>query len=538
MNKLLCAFINENTPKVNPDVMNGLASVYLPLVESYLDSVMRSVSKGFPLGLEYVGYQRCTPAEEYVEITKDKSGKRVFNLARSDVYMVKYIFKYQGIELPPRYVYLPYSEEAGIIYLGGSRFHIKPVLSDKVISPGLDIVFVRLLRDKVTFRRCYHKLIINGVTHFSHVVWSGIYRKAKDPKKTPITTKAETCLVHYLLAKYGFTEMCKKMLGFVPLVGGDEITELTHPKSHWVICQSLRMKPKTSKDSIYISSNIKIAIPKEKWSALAESIVAGTFYVIDHFPTRVKPEYMNNTTLWSVLLGNIIFSGVYSEGKLYADIQEHFNSLNDYVDAIITKKLAESGYVINSFYELLELVIDKFQLWVLQPGSSSTSVYGKTMEVLYYVVYDITSGIFRANFRLNKMATRKQLTEKEIREVFNKQFTTGAIFSLNSGKIAVEAVSYSGDHKFPKITSVVSEQENASGNSPGQSKRVTVGEDKRLHVSMIEAGSLLGMPKTNPTPNVRINPYINLDLGNGTIVPNPKLKELLNKVSEQLKIVG
>jgi hypothetical protein len=65
-----------------------------------------------------------------------------------------------------------------------------------------------------------------------------------------------------------------------------------------------------------------------------------------------------------------------------------------------------------------------------------------------------------------------------------------------------------------------------------------VGEDKRLHVSMIEAGSLLGMPKTNPTPNVRINPYINLDLGNGTIVPNPKLKELLNKVSKQLKIVG
>lgn len=518
--------------------MNGLASVYLPYVETYLDSVMKSASKGFPDGLEYVGYQKCTPAEEYTETTKDRNNKRVYNLARSDVYMVKYIFKYRGIELPPRYVSLPYSEEAGIIYLGGSRFHIKPVLSDKVISPGLDIVFVRLLRDKVTFRRCRHNIIIDGKHHLSPVIWSNIYRKAKDPKKTPITTKAETCLIHYLLARYGFTEMCQRMLGFVPIVGADEITEETYPSDKWIICQSMRMKPKTSKDLVYISSDIKIAIPREKWSFLVESVVAGVYYVIDHFPARIRPNYMNNTTLWSVLLGNIIFSGVYSEGKLFEDIKEHFNSLNDYVDVIVTKKLAEGGYVINTFYELLELIVDKFNIWVLQPGTSSTSVYGKTMEILYYVVYDITSGIFRANFRLNKMATRKVLSEKEIKEIFNKQFTPGAIFQLNSGKISVEAVSYSGDHKFPKITSVVSEQENVSGNNPGQKQRVTVGEDKRLHHSMIEAGSLLGMPKTNPTPNVRINPYISLNLGNGTIEANPALKDLLESVGEKLKIAG
>jgi len=84
--------IDQYAPRVNREVMEGLACTYMKYVENYIDSVFRSASKSFPGCLSYQGYERCTPEEEYREVSKARNSKRTFDIAKSDVYLVKYFF--------------------------------------------------------------------------------------------------------------------------------------------------------------------------------------------------------------------------------------------------------------------------------------------------------------------------------------------------------------------------------------------------------------------------------------------------------------
>lgn len=536
MNELFSRLTDLHTPKANPLVMKGLACHYMQFADQYVDSVFKSASKSFPQGLEYLGYERCTPYEEFIQITRVINNKRLYDLAKSDLYMNKYKFAFNGKPLPDRFIYLPFVAEGGLFHLGGPLYHITPVLSDKVISPGTDSIFVRLLRDKIIFKRCYHSFIVNNIRETSHVIWSQIYRRPKDNnKKIPATTKANTTIAHYLFSKYGFTKTFEKYCGFVPVVGEEEINATTYPDSHWVICESSQIKPKTYIGDFYQSTRIRLAIPKDKWNNIVKGLVLGFYYVVDHFPSRFFVNSLDNTTMWMILLGHIVFSGLYGENKLYTSIEEHFTSLDDYVDTIIIDKLKESGYNVNNFYDLLASIIENFNNLVLNTESSNLSMYGKSLEVLYYVLYDINSGIFKVNFKLNKMVSKKPLTEKDVNEAFNKNIRQGAVFGLSSGKIITESVSYSGDHMYFKVTSKITEQENLPGGARGKSKRTVVGPDKHLDISMVEAGSVLFLSKANPTPSTKINPFIHLDLKSGTIIPNPKFNELRELTQRQLK---
>lgn len=535
MDRLFSELLQQHTPKTNPLIMKGLATVYMQKSEEYVDAVFRSASKSFPPGLVYNGYERCTPHEEYAEITKIRNNKRAFDLARSDLYMVKYKFSYQDTPIPDRYIYLPYVSEGGIITLSGSSHHITPVLSDKVISPGFDNVFVRLLRDKIIFKRSYHTVIVDGIKDTTHVVWSKIYRRSSKDSKVPPTTKAMTTTAHYLFAKFGFSGTFQKYCGFTPVVGEADINENTYPNTDWVIVESSQVKPKSYIGDFYEPTKLRLAIPKNKWDSLTKNLVVGFFYVVDHFPNRFFATSLDKTFTWMVLLGHIVFSGHYGENRLHSSIEEHFNSLNDYVDGIITEKLAESGYRVNDFYDLLALIVKEFNNLVLESETSSLSMFGKSLEVLYYVMYDITAGIFKVNFSLSKLTGKRAITDKDVIKVFNKNMKPRSIYGLINGKVITESLSYSGDNMYAKVTSKITEQESSSGASRGKSKRLVVGEDKHIDISMVEAGSVLYLSKSNPSPTNRINPYVNIDIQTGTILPNPKFKEIRERTENLLK---
>jgi len=535
VDRFLSDIIDRSVPRANPFIMEGLGTYMMRQAEEYVDTTFKSAAKGFPAGLEYVGYERCTPNEEYNEVTRPKNNKRVYDLAKSDIYLMKFYFKFGGVPIPPRYMYLPFVTQAGLINLGGNCFHLSPVMSDKVISPSSNSVFIRLQRDRINFDRTHHTVCVDGANETVRVVWSKLHRKPQNANKTPITTKAVSSIVHYLLAKYGYTEMCNRYLGFVPVVGTDDITVEKYPPDQFVICESSKIKPATFMGLTYVSTELRMAIPKEKWDYQTKMFVGGIFYVFDHFPTRMRPEHIDNKSLWMILLGNIIFSGLYGDGKLHDDIKEHLVSLNQYLDTVITVKLKELGYDVGDFYDLLALTVKNFDKWVSESEETSITLFGKTLEVLYYALYDITSSIFKTNFKLNKLSHRKILTSKEVIETMNKELPLGAVYGLTKGNIAVTNVAYSGDNMYPKITSVVALQQVISGANRGRKTRMVVDSSKRAHPSMLEVGSILFLSKSNPTPAVRANMYMHFDPMTGTILPKPHFAELQEKLSKMLK---
>lgn len=532
--------LEENTPKTNPEIMKGLACYDLKRGEEYLDRVLKLVSKTFPEGVTYDGYEVCTPYEEFEEATRPRDAGRIFDLAESYIYTIKLYFSLRGEKVPTRYLQLAYCEDGGVISMTGSRSHITPVFSDKVISPGHDNIFVRILQNRLKFKRVYHTVVVNGIKESMYVVWSQIYKKPELNKgKAPPTTKAETIMAHYLFSEYGFTGAFKKYAGFVPVVGGIEINEDTYPDTDWIICKSahgdgINIKPKTFMGSIYKGTDIRLAVRKDKWNEMTKGLVVGFYYVIDNFPSNLNINTLDNKTNYIILLGHILYTGNYGYDILLDLMNEHFSGLNGYLDAIAIDKLLERGYKINDFYDLLALMISDFNSLITDTENTRSSVYGKSLEVLYYVFYNITYNIIRTRYKLVKLANKRPLVVKDVTDIFKKNFFKRSIIKLTSGGIITESLSYSGDNMAIKITSKITEQESLPGASKGKSKHAGPSEGMTLTSSMAEAGNILYLGKKQCTPTNRINPFVNMELGTGTILPNEKYKDIIRKAEDLL----
>ena len=548
MNRLFAQLCEENFPRANEQIMSGLADYYInrpatpyssaSKTEAYLDKVCASAFNNLIPGLVYHGLERCTPEEEYVVTTRSKNNRRSYDLAKSDIYLVKLKFSFNDTPLPDQYMYLPYTRRGDIFYLGGSMFHITPVLSDKVISPGRNSIFIRLLQYKLNFYRCPHSIIVNGEREAVLVVWSLIYNQNKENRKVPPTTKANTILAHYLFAKYGFTETFKKYVGVVPIVGtSKDITEQNYPPTEWLIIESAHKhyKPTGYVGEFYAGTDIRLAIRKVDWNHISQAFVSGFFYVVDHFPEQILASYVDNKQTWLLTLASILFSSHYTVGNLHSRISEHFVSLDSYVDNLAIEKLSEKGYRIENFYDLLALLLSRYNELTAE-NIQANSMYGKYLDVLYYVMLPITTAIFTTKFALMKQVSKSPPTYTNIRDIFIRKLKAGPVFKLSSDNPVTETVSYSGDHLYFKLTSKITEQESGPAGRRGRSGRKAGGEDRYLNASMIEGGSILFLSKSNPTPTNRINCFVKVDPVTGTILPNPELVDILRKTDELLSM--
>lgn len=527
------ALIDAATPKVNPALGNGLAVSHMRHVEEYVDSIFRSAAQGFPPGMEYLGCRRCTPDEEYQIVTKKKISRCVFDVARSDVYLMEYKFRYQGELLPSRYMYLPFVSDAGVIYVSGSRFVISPILSDRVISIGISNVFVRLLKAKLTFNRVAHHYMANGQRESIQVAWGNIYNEKANPNAPKPTVKAHCALAHYLFCKYGFSETFRRFGGFTPTAGYEEINPDTYPDSDWVICYSNQIKPKGFGKFHYEPSTLRLAIPKTHYTPMVKNLIAGFFYCVDHFPTLVKAEHLDYTELWQYLLGHIIWSGNISRGKLISDVQDHIASLDEYVDNIVKSKLKDIGFQCQDIYALFGLIIEKFNDWLLSSDDRVNTSYDKELNILYYVCYDISSAIFNLYFKL-KAAQKKELNAKKIAKIMSLILKQGLIFKITREHGEVTTTSTSGDNKILKTTTLLVPQSSSSRNRSKKDRMAINDPSKRVHASIAEVNAFSATPKSDPSSRSRLSPYLHIT-ESGLIVRNPKFTELIDRTQQLFK---
>jgi len=533
MDAFMGPLVDADTPALNPDIANGLAVKHFKDVEKHVHLVFQSAAKGFPEGLKYLGCRRCTPPEELAIVTKKKGSKRLYDVARSDIYMMQYLFEYKGEKLDPRYMYLPFVGEAGSLTMGGSHFNVSPLLTDRVISVGVSSIFIRLLRDRLTFERMSQHYMIDGKRETVQVAWSQIYHKNAKMKKLRPTVKANCTLMHYLLCKFGFAETFLKFGNCKPVVGGAEINKNVYPEDEWVICSSTQVKPKGCGRGFYEPTQIRVAVRKEELTPMVKNMLGGFFYIADHFPTLLPPEWVESKRQWMILLGHIIFSGSINAGKLYDDIADHMTSLDEYLDSLIMVKLQDIGIHVDDIYQVFGIVIERFNDWLLSATDKVASMYEKELSILPFSLYEITSAIFKLYFKL-KAASKKELTAKEIVATMNLTLRTGLIFSLTKGHGEVSTISCPGDNKATKITSLLVPQSASNRQSSRKDRAVLNDPSKRLHVSVAEVGGYSNLPKSEPSGRSRINPHVKVD-PKGVVLRNPAHMEMLDNVQELIR---
>ena len=521
--KTLDSFIRSRTPSFNKEMVEGLCYHRINNAIDYIDQFIKySVTSKTNTHLKYLGYQEVNPKDE-VKFLFNKSSRVVHDIAENDMYLTKFLFQYgQETEVREYYFYIPFLAKGNTIRLSGTKFLVMPTLADKVVSIGERIIFINILTAKYNFTRMYHTVSVNGTYTPIPVINSELYKN--QAKKLEDTTKANSTIMHYLLANYGYSATMQMLLGFVPTpVYDTNRTDVSVIESAQTVPRGY-IGPK----ELYTPTKIKFVIDNKDYTNNVPYYLGNIFYLLDNFPERLTIENLDDTTVWRRLMGEIIHSGNHGIAYLAEKMGAHFNDLNSQFDTITINKLRDVNISATSLIELLVVIFQNFNDWIMSEETRSL-YYNKSYEVESFVLSQLTSRITRIVLDINKEELRlnnEPLEKATVDKIFKKYFATRAIFNIRKEKRFVTSIEYSGDHLYFKNTSMVVLQESdfISDSNPD----ANTSERRKLVASMATVGSILGLSKKNPTPLIRVNPYVNTDT-NGTVLPHPEYDEIVRR---------
>lgn len=533
MNKQMLDIMAKGTPSINPDIANGIAVVQARDIEGYIERDLRASSEQFPEGLKYDKMRRCSPMEEY-KLLHQKKEKNYVELSESSMYLVELLFKHHEKPLPPRQIYLPFVEDAGIMHIRGTPYVVSPVIGDVAVSVTRGGLFAWLGLTKVQFYRINYHFYADGTTYGGQVAYSNLYHQSSKSKAAKVGKNSlRPTLVHYMLCRMGVSEMFKRYFQCADIRVGYEDTvnaEVLDP-GKWIICSSSGTGGKVRRAAAlaeYTRSRLRVAIPKEGVTADQLDAMAALFYVIDTFPEQVLAEYVETPHMWQRLMGRIIFGDQVSEGERMILLREHLISIDGYVNYQSRRILHQDNIMVENLHEFFVWVIREMPALISTAPTEVASLYGKRLMVVRYLLKDLSQSIYLLMFRLRTQYNKKgRLSEKEINDAMRKGLLRDRITQANQQHAEVSTVSSPGDNKIFKITGSVVLQENTD--SPGGKSGSSSLNDpsKFIHVSVIEHCSYAAMGKNEPTGRGRLNDCA-LTSSKGDLLRDEKYRPLLD----------
>lgn len=497
--------------------------------EQYINELWELASHSFPDNLKYVGYRRCGPDEEFRVVAKRKTdSKHTYDISRSDYYMVAYMFTLDGEALPDLHLFLPYVSLGGIIHIKGARYMINPVIADLGLSVSDDELFLMMNRAKLIFKKMVWGIFVNDIKENSYVMWSMVYT-TKEKKANLRTT-----LSHYLFCKFGARETFRK-LGFDPIIlsmRGYEENRSAYPMEDYMVCKAIgrkNAKTKRHKDQ----ADIVVIVPRAQWNNTVQSVVTAFLYVTDMFPGVISADDYDKPVMWRRLLGKIILGVNESDGKIINQIHVHMDSIDGYVDAMVSKWLADGGYPnITTIYELFQLIINIGPELIARGSENIASLYGKRFVINRYINSGIVNGISNSIFAMKKhVNSGKELNAQSASKLIRKNIPLNIAMRINREHSEVKSVSSASDCLIHKVTSVTLLQTDASS---GSNKSPKWDPSKVLDISISEVGGHSSQPDRDPSGRSSINMCVKTDESH-TIIQTPETKELLDHYQSLIK---
>jgi hypothetical protein len=295
------------------------------------------------------------------------------------------------------------------------------------------------------------------------------------------------------------------------------------------------------KDPNYRPHGIKILVPKDKVTPTLESIVGSlivSFDLVNLYSKDIVNVIDNpkkEKIFWKAILGKVIYKNNYTLSRLLKDMDEFLDVVKGYIDEIIYEKLKENNIIVNDFYELIFHIIDKFNHYVLIGEERSASIDTRYIDINYYILFELISGINKTLYSINKEYSRKKLTTKDINKIFNNHWSSRKIFNLikNGVNIALNLVDYSGDNYYWKITSLLHDQNQGQGVKKHKDNAFPK-STRQIHAEDLIMGNVLYLSKKAPSPRFKINPFAKIDFTTGKFITDDvrDTLEVLNKLLE------
>ena len=467
MNDLLSKIIDETCPKFNKNVTEGTSKEIMRTIPAYLDEVFKSSIKSLSpnVPLRYVGYRKLQPEEEFNTLILNDNNKTVYDTTVSNIYAVEYIFDYNG-EMIKKPLYLPFSDRGNIFTISSTKYSIVPVLSDTVISPSFKQIFVRLLKDKLTFKSQSRNFTVNEERVPGHVIYTNIVKTSTMSLKDNIG-KPLTSVSLYLLGQYGMKETMKRYAKTDKYIITDQ--DVSKYRKDYNVYESTKIKPRSLKELGYKGHDVKILIHKSvKISHFLENFIFGVIYTLDILPEHAEDmvSVVNGNALsdeilyWRIILGRVSYKNSFSVDRIVEDMSDHFNTLQGYLDNLIKSKLSDTGIKVDNFFDLLYVLIENFNTWILNSKEYNSDINNRYIDILYYILYDIIISFNKVILNINKRANKKNgsiLSYKEVVKIIG-DIKTKTIFQLvksSSPNLALQQVECTSDIMYPKITALL-----------------------------------------------------------------------------------
>lgn len=531
-----------NTPW-NPSVMNVLSTEMTKDVMNYLDKIVTSamLSLNRDIKLEYTGYKKLTPDEEFKVVSANGEKKKEYDFGRSDVRMVRMFFDFEGEPITPKNLYIPFVDEIGILHISDTKYLNIPVLSDTIVSPTSRDVFTRLLRDKVTFKRESKLVLLNGRVLDGDLIYKDLYR-TQNRVITDNLGKVVTPSPAYLFGRLGIIETFEKYAKTKPIILYGNVDAEKY--KDYDIYSTTGDKPWSLKVEDYNPHQAKLLVLKEfRNDYLVQVLSVGFFYMLDVFPDLAEEliEVINSNNTekevdyWRILLSKIIFKNSYSVERGLGDINNHFQSLESYIDPIVKEKFAENDLVINHFFDLIAYVCQVFKDLTTNYKLISADIRNRYVDILYYILYDIFEALIKTLFELNKKKDRGIIITRDlIDKTFNQTFSTKKIFNLNSKNgvnISLLISDSVGDSKL-KLACACELQENGKGVNKAPRQKHAI---KILPVNPTSAvfGSIYNVSKSYLDERRNINPFVQLNQFS-RVVLTPERMEYIKRMDNLL----
>jgi hypothetical protein len=152
------------------------------------------------------------------------------------------------------------------------------------------------------------------------------------------------------------------------------------------------------------------------------------------------------------------------------------------------------------------------------------------------MLFDLISGINKSFYKINENFASKEPSKKEINKIFNSEISTRKIYSIikSSGvNISVMPIDYTGDNLYPKISSILEDQNRGRG-VEREKKNAFPHYTRTIRAEDACIGSILNLPKKAPSPRFRINPFVDIDLATGKFKLD-EYKGYIEKVNKMLE---
>lgn len=547
MNPALNNFIKEETPVIDPRIGDGISYSESGKIPAFIDRVLRINSASFPKGMVYKGLRKATPLEGYKYQTRPLNNIRRYDINRNDIRMYVFDFEFNGTPMS-KYIYLPFISRHGFMHMNGVKYVVSPVVADGIMTIKPNSIFVKLIKTKLWFERFVCQVVVDGAREYVPVYFSKIHHKESDGSVGGRMIKMKPTLVHYLCCKYGLTKTLELFgLTNVQMVDIQEFKQNPdrYPKEDWVVIESTGKKPaRTYSYMFYTPMQYLFLVPRQQYESISTSpSVMGTLiYILEHFPSprRMNPDTVNNIDAWRLMLGESIRSSDEHYAVIKNAMDKHMISLDEYVDEMVHDDFKRIGFAqIDSVYKLFIFIVQNFNLMVSEVNkiATSNSFYGKQLQVLQFLLFNIVKAINRCYFELNSLRIEqdrdpnKNIKDDDIRKILNNIRPEEIMRIKEHAEII--PVEDPTDLPLLKLGRIVVPQEKSDKLRTAKTSFDVNSPENKLNASLIEAGAALDMAKADPAGRNRINLFVNLsdDL---TIVPNPKLEPIMSELRDKL----